>query len=192
MADFSLNSLSGWLTACSVKGYQLQMVSDNKHDQIRGRFRRGALAETWFWRSLVSIHPFSFGLFIRLSILLLNQPIFCLLFPSSGLPLYNLFYSLHYRTSRAWMDKTHQNWKNELWICSVSVYYLLFHSRYLLKQRLFSANHNVPMWQCSKEAMRRPSVQGNRFCSHYSSSLKITHSVCESGYCTESVLTMDS
>lgn len=91
--------------------------------------------------------------------------------------------SIHYRTSRAWTDKTHQYWKNELWICSVSVYYLLFHLRYLLKQRPFSANHNVPMWPCNKEAMMRPSVQGNGFCSHYSLSLKITHSVCKPGYC---------
>ncbi len=192
MADFSLNSLSGWLTACSVKGYQLQMVSDNKHDQIRGRFRRGALAETWFWRSLVSIHPFSFGLlinsFIFLSFSLINPFSVCFFQP---LNYHYIICSIHYRTSRAWMDKTHKNWKNELWISSVSVYYLLFHSRYLLKQITFSENHNVPMWQCSKEAIMRPSVQGSGFCSHYSSSLKITNSVCESGYCNASVLSMD-
>lgn len=143
MADFSLNSLSGWLTACSVKGYQLQMVSDNKHDQIWGRFRRGTLAKTWFWRSLVSIHPFSFGLFIHLSTFLLYQP-FCLLFLSSGLSLYNLFYSLQdIKSLHTSNTSTHQNWKNKLWICNFLVYYLLFHSRYLLKRRSFSANHNL-------------------------------------------------
>lgn len=35
-ADISPHSLSGELTACSVKGYQLQMAEDNKHDQTWG------------------------------------------------------------------------------------------------------------------------------------------------------------
>lgn len=168
MADFSLNSLSGWLTACSVKGYQLQMVSDNKHDQIRGRFRRGALAETWFWCSLVSIHPFSFGLFIRLSTFLLYQTISNCFFYL--LDYHYIICSIHYRTSRAWTDQTHQNWKNELWICNVSVYYLLFHSRYLLKQRPFSTNHNCQCDNAIKQQWRDLQCKGTN-------SVLITHNL---------------
>jgi len=77
--------------------------------------------------------PFSF----------INQFSVCF-FLSSGLSLYNLFYSLQdIKSLRRSNTSIHQNGKNELWICNSLVYYLLFHSRYLLKRRPFSANHDL-------------------------------------------------
>lgn len=94
---------------------------------------------------------FQFSLFIRLSTYLLYQRIFVCFYL---LDYHCIICSIRYMTSKASTYKTHQNWKNELWIWNVSVYYMLLHSRYLLKQRPYSPNHLVSMFRCCEAPLK--------------------------------------